>query len=178
MNLTETKIDSKDVFDGCLLHVKKDTVLLPNGKTSTREFIVHNGAVAVIPVLPDGKILMERQFRYPNHKVYLEIPAGKLELNEDPLEAAARELQEETGAVADKVEFLCDIQPTIAYSTEIIHIYVATGIHFVDTKLDEDEFVEIEKFELDELVKMILNNEIHDSKTCYGILHYYIKNAK
>lgn len=175
MNLTETKIDSKVVFDGVLLHVKKDTVRLPNGNTSTREFIVHNGAVAVIPILPDGKVLMERQFRYPNGKVYLEIPAGKLEIGEDPLEAALRELSEETGAVTKNIEFLCDIQPTIAYSTEIIHIYVAKDITFEKTHLDEDEFVEIETFSLDTLVNMILSNQIVDSKTCYGILNYYIK---
>ena len=175
MDLTEKGISSEVVFDGVLLHVKKDSVLLPNGNTSTREYIVHNGAVAVIPVLANGNILMEKQFRYPCQKVYLEIPAGKIDKGEDPRIACLRELKEETGGVASSLEFLCDIQPTIAYSTEIIHLYVAKDLVFEENNLDEDEFVELIEMPLDTLLKMILNNEIIDSKTCYGLLHYAVK---
>ncbi len=175
MDLTEKKISSEVVFDGVLLHVKKDKVLLPNGGTSTREYIVHNGAVAVIPVLPNGNILMEKQFRYPCQKVYLEIPAGKIDKGEDSRNACIRELKEETGGVASSIEFLCDIQPTIAYSTEIINIYVAKGLEIQDTNPDEDEFIDLIEMPIATLLKMILNNEIIDSKTCYGLLHYAVK---
>ncbi len=172
MNLIEKKIQGETVFQGRLLNVKKDTVLLPNGKTSTREYILHNGAVAVIAVLKNGNIIMENQFRYPNQKVYLELPAGKLEVGEDPIEAAKRELLEETGAVAKNIEFLCDIEPTIAYSSEVIHIYLATDIEISQQQLDEDEFVEVVEYSLGDLLEMIKNNQIPDSKTVCGLLHY------
>lgn len=178
--LFERQLDSTKVFEGRLLHVYKDNISLPDDSTSTREYIVHNGACCIIPVTYDKKVVMVKQYRYPIGKVLLEIPAGKLDsVDEDPLECAKRELREEAGATADKIISLGDFYPTPAYSSEVIHMYMAYGINFVGEKeLDDDEFLNNEIYDLDELVKMALNNEILDGKTQAAILRadWIIKN--
>ena len=170
-NLIEKQIQRTEIFSGVALHVVKDTVLLPNGNTSVREICLHNGAVAVIPILPDGRVIMERQFRYAHNRVVLEIPAGKLDSKDEiPLEAAKRELREETGAVAEKIVFLGEIAPSPALISEIIYLYMAEGISFGERELDEDEFLDVEYIHIDELYKMVMNGEITDGKTQIAIL--------
>lgn len=170
MDLTEKKLASRRVFDGKLLHIDSDTVLLPNGNEATREVIRHCGAVAVVPMLDDGRVVMVRQFRYPYGAVMLEVPAGKLDAGETPEEAAARELLEETGAVAERLIDLGRYYPSVAYTDETITIYLAQGLRFGDTHFDEDEFLEAETIPLDTLVDRVMLNEIPDGKTQVAIL--------
>lgn len=170
-NLIEKQIERTEIFSGVALHVVKDSVLLPNGSTSVREICLHNGAVAVIPVLPDGRVIMERQFRYAHNRVVLEIPAGKLDsADEIPLEAAKRELREETGAMAEKITFLGEIAPSPALISEIIYLYMAEGISFGERELDEDEFLDVEYIHIDKLYEMVMKGEITDGKTQIAIL--------
>ena len=164
--LQEAKLSSQPIFDGDVLHIYKDTVRLPNGKTSTREYTVHHGAVCILPLLENGDVLLERQFRYAMSEVLTEIPAGKLDyIGEDPHEAALRELREETGAVASELIPLGPFYPTCAYSTEVIHMFLARGLTFGERDLDEDEFLNVFRLPLRELVEKVLNGEIPDAKT-------------
>ena len=170
-NLEEKQISREEIFSGVALHVVKDTVLLPNGNTGVREISLHFGASAVIPMLDDGRVIMERQYRYAHHRVMLEIPAGKLDSpDEDPLEAAKRELREETGAVASKYTSLGTIATCPALIDEIIYLYLAEGISFGDRDLDPDEFLDVELIHIDKLYEMVMKGEITDSKTQIAIL--------
>lgn len=170
-NLIEKQLNREEIFRGVALHVVKDEILLPSGKKSVREISLHNGASAVIPILPDGRVIMEKQFRYAHGRVMLEIPAGKLDTpDEPPLEAAKRELREETGAIAEKYTFLGSIAPSPALINEIIHIFMAENISFGEQKLDEGEFLDIEYYTLDELYEMVMSGEITDAKTQIAIL--------
>jgi ADP-ribose pyrophosphatase len=169
-HLVETRIDSEDVFDGKLLHVKRDTVRLPDGKTATREYIAHPGAVMIIPRLPDGKLLMERQFRYPLARVFIEFPAGKIDPGEDPATTAARELLEETGYTAERWSHIGTLHPLITYSTERIEIYTADALTFIGAQLDAGEFIEIFSATLDEALAWIDRGELTDVKTMLGLL--------
>ena len=172
--MKEKKLTSRDIFNGILLHVKKDEVLLQNGKISTREYVLHPGAVAVVPILDDNKVVLVRQFRYPIGKDLLEIPAGKFDFKgEDPLECAKRELKEETGYVAKNYKYLGYIYTTPGFSNEVIHIYLATDLKKGDAKPDEDEIIDIEIKDFDEIVQKCINGEITDSKTIIGILKSY-----
>ena len=165
-NLTEVELSSEAKYDGDLLHIRRDTVRLPNGKTATREYNIHYGAVCVIPLLENGDVLLERQYRYPLRQVMTEIPAGKLDTaDEDPLEAAQRELREETGATAAEWHALGLFCPVGAYSTERIQMYLARGLTFGERELDEDEFLNVFRMPLDELVDKVLAGEIPDAKT-------------
>lgn len=174
MDLIEKELSSTEVYHGVLLHVFKDDVLLPNGKQGVREHIRHFGASCVVPLLDNGDVLMIRQFRYPFHRVLSEVPAGKLDCaSEDPLEAAKRELREETGAVAAEMIDLGPYYPTCAYSNEIIHMYLATGLTFGDSALDEDEFLSTERIPLDTLIENIMQGNIADGKTQTALLKAY-----
>lgn len=169
--LGETHVSTKEIFDGVIMHVYKDTVTLPDGNTAYREFMRHVGAVCVIPVTEDNEVIVERQFRYPIDKVITEIPAGKLDSKkEDRLEAAKRELWEETGIRADKWLDMGEIYPACAYSDEVLNLYLATGLHFGERNLDEDEFLDIQKVPLTELVEQVMSGKIADSKTQIAIL--------
>ncbi|HBI52476.1 MAG TPA: ADP-ribose pyrophosphatase [Ruminococcaceae bacterium] len=169
--LAEKTLSSEMIYDGKLLKVYKDQVRLPNGHESAREYIRHNGAVCIVPLTDDGKVIAERQFRYPFHSVITELPAGKLDTpEEDPAAAAARELLEETGITADTWIPIGALIPTCAYSTEVIHMYIARNLHFGERKLDEDEFLNVERIPLEEFVTRILNGEIRDSKTQTAVL--------
>ena len=170
-NLVEKQISREEIFSGVALHVVRDEILLPNGKKSVREISLHNGAAAIIPILPDGRVLMERQYRYAHGRVMLEIPAGKLDTpDEIPLEAAKRELREETGAVAEKITFLGRIAPSPALINEIIYLYMAEDLSFGENDLDDGEFLDIEYIHIDKLYEMVMNGEIEDSKTQIAIL--------
>ena len=170
-SLRETKISSEDIFDGVILHVIRDQVALPNGNCAVREVIRHIGAVCVIPVMDNGDVIMERQYRYPLDRVILEIPAGKLDApDEDRLSAIQRELREETGYSADDWTFIGDFHPAPAYSDEYITMYLARGLHKGEQDLDSDEFLDVCTVPLKDLVQDVMNGKISDAKTQVCVL--------
>lgn len=171
MELEEKFVSRENIYDGKVLKVVKDTVTLPNGKEAVREFCLHIGAVAVLPLLDDGTVIMERQFRYAHGGVLLEIPAGKLDSSdEDKLLAAKRELREETGALAKRWTDLGTLATSPAIINEKIQLFLAEGISFTDRELDEDEFINVERIPLSELYGMAMRGEISDAKTQVCIL--------
>jgi ADP-ribose pyrophosphatase len=165
LSLRETRLDSELVYQGHFLTVYRDTVRLPSSSTATREYIRHPGAVVVIALTDDGQVVMERQFRYPMDRVMLELPAGKLDAGEDPLECARRELLEETGYVARHWARAGEMHNAIAYSTEVIHIYFAKGLTQQQAHLDEEEFLEVYTESCDALFRGVAAGEITDAKT-------------
>ena len=170
-HLREHSISSEDAYQGKFLKLKKDIVKLPDGNETFREYLIHPGAVAIVPLLNDGRVLLERQFRYPVDAAMLEIPAGKLEVGEDPLLCAQRELLEETGYTATTWEFLWRIHPVISYSTEFIDIYLAKDLTPGERSLDEGEFLDIFAATLDEMHEWIAEGKITDVKTIISVYH-------
>ncbi len=170
MHLGEKTLTSEQKFDGKIVKLFVDTAELENGDTATREVIKHPGGVCVVALDKEENVLFVRQFRYPHQKVLLEIPAGKLEYGEDHRACGLRELKEETGCTCDSFEYLGCLIPTPAYDTEIIHMYLARGLHYGSQKLDADEFLDVEKIPLEKAAEMIMNNEIGDAKTQVAIL--------
>lgn len=171
----EETIATQPIFDGRIIQVRVDTVRLENGEETKREVVHHSGGVSVLALTEDEQVYMVRQFRYPYQKMLLEIPAGKLNEGEDPLTCGKRELQEETGMIAEQYEDLGKVYPTVAYDDEIIHCYLATGLRPGAQQLDEDEFLDVEKISLRTLYEMVLNNEICDSKTQIMVLKAYAR---
>lgn len=174
MDFTEKKISSEKIFDGRILHVRRDTVELCNGRTSTREYIQHNGAVCIIPVTDNNEIVLEKQFRYPLGKTIVEIPAGKLEPGEDRLEAAKRELAEETGYIAGKMENIGEFYGSPAILEERITMYLATELTLTKTNPDEDEFIEVFTMPFEDALKAVMSNKFDDAKTQLCILKAYM----
>ena len=171
----ETQKDSTLLYDGKVLHVYKDTINLPNGKTGMREYCRHGGAVAVVPLTCEGKVVCVRQYRYALGRVTLEIPAGKLDFpGEDHTEAALRELREETGYLTQTLTPIGDLSTSPALLTEIIHMYLAENLEPGETDPDDDEFLELVEIPLEELVDMILSGKIQDSKTQAAVLKVYL----
>jgi len=171
MNLEEKTVTTNCAFAGEMLHLYKDVVELPGGGSSTREYVRHVGAVAIVPVTEDGCVIMETQYRYPVRSTVFEIPAGKLDTpDEDRLAAAKRELREETGYTADEWVSLGDYCPAPAYCDEVISLYMASGLHKGSQELDEDEFLEVQAVPLSELVQDILHGKITDGKTQTALL--------
>ena len=169
--LREVRTGSEDVFDGIILHVQRDTVRLPNGNGAVREVIRHIGAVCVIPVLDNGDVIMERQYRYPPDQVILEIPAGKLDsADEDRLSAIQRELREETGYTAASWTDIGGFYAAPAYSDEYITMYMARDLKKGDQSLDEDEFLDVYSIPLKDLVEDVMSGKITDAKTQVCIL--------
>ena len=169
--LREVRTGSEEIFNGTILHVQRDTVRLPNGNDAIREVIRHIGAVCVIPVLDNGDVIMERQYRYPLDRVILEIPAGKLDAaNENRLSAIQRELREDTGYTAEEWTVIGDFHPAPAYSDEFITMYMARKLRKGDRHLDADEFLDVYTVPLKDLVEDVMAGRISDAKTQVCIL--------
>ena len=171
MNLEEKTIEKNTLFSGRIINLRKDTALLPNGATATREVVEHPGGVCVAALDEDDNLLMVKQFRYPYMEIILEVPAGKRDKSgEDPLECGKRELKEETGAVAEHYMSLGQLYPSPGYCDEIIHLFAAKGLSFGQCCPDDDEFLAVERVPLKTAVQMVLNGEIKDAKTQVCIL--------
>lgn len=169
-DLTEHFVSGELVYDGTLLKVRRDVVRLPDAGQSVREYIRHPGAVAIVALFDDGAVLLERQFRYPHRREFIEVPAGKLEPDEPHLDTAKRELQEETGYVAAEWRKLGVIHTAIAYTDEAIELYVARGLTKTERRLDQGEFLECFSVPFDEALEMIRHGRITDAKSVAALL--------
>ena len=169
VNLLEKQLSSELVYQGGFLEVHKDKVALPDGAAATREYILHPGAVAVLALTPDGGLVLERQYRYPAGREFVEIPAGKIDPDEEPAATARRELLEETGYVAERWTYLGTAYPCIGYSNERISYYLAEGLSQQGDRLDEGEFLEVLTVPLEEAMRMTLSGDICDSKSIVGL---------
>lgn len=167
-DLVETYIDGETVYQGSFFNVEKDRVRLPHGGLATREYIRHPGAVVILPLFGDGRVLLERQFRFPANGIFLEFPAGKIDRGEDILVAAQRELKEETGYTASSWHYLTTIHNALGYSDERLIIYLAKDLHEGKAELDEEEFVQTFKTSVSQLLEWVENGTITDAKTVIG----------
>lgn len=170
MELFEKTLESKEIFDGKVIRVTHDKVQLPNGKTSLREVVDHPGGVCIAALNDKDELYFVRQYRYPYHEVVLELPAGKLEKGQTPLENGKRELKEEVGADGEGYVSLGQLYPSPGYCGEIIHMYFCRVKSEGETNPDDDEFLQIEKIHIDRAVEMVLNNQIPDAKTQTAVL--------
>ena len=170
MDYTEKTLSREEIYKGRVVELHNDRILLPDGRESTREVMEHPGGVTVIPVDEQGMVTCVRQYRYPMGRHLLEVPAGKLEKDEDPLECAVRELSEETGLTAEKFIDLGRIYPSPGYSAEILYLYLALGLHPGEMHLDEGEFLDVEQHTLEELTEQIMRGELCDAKTVAAVL--------
>ncbi|WP_114662412.1 NUDIX domain-containing protein [Polynucleobacter necessarius] len=164
-HLREERVSGEDIYGGIFLNMKRDQVRLPDGQIAAREYLTHPGAVAIVALLDDGRVLLERQYRYPVDKACIEIPAGKLDHGEDHLLCAQRELEEETGYTARKWSYIRRIHPVISYSTEFIDIYLAEDLVPGKSKLDAEELLDVFAAPLEQLLTWIEEGEITDVKT-------------
>jgi ADP-ribose pyrophosphatase len=169
--LAETLLTTQQVYIGGFLDVRRDTVQLPNGKSTSREYVVHPGACVVIPLLDNGDVILEKQFRYPVGREMIEFPAGKLDPNEDPLICALRELREETGYSASEWAYAGCMHLAIAYSTEVIHIYFARGLVLGERDLDDGEFLDVFTAPAQQLISWCADGTVTDAKTVTCALH-------
>ena len=169
------RINRELAYTGSILKMYKDTIEMPDGKTAIWDFIEHKGAAAVVPVLPDGRIIMVRQYRNALDRMTLEIPAGARDFKEEPTrDCAAREVEEETGYAAGKLELLITLRTAIAYCDELIDVYVATDLVKTEQHLDEGEYIQIKYYTLEQLQKMIFDGTIQDAKTVSALMSYAI----
>ncbi|HCC00577.1 MAG TPA: ADP-ribose pyrophosphatase [Ruminococcaceae bacterium] len=175
LDYEEKTLASKRIYDGRILQLNKDQVLLPNGEQADREVIHHHGGVCILAQDTDGSVLFVRQFRYPYHRLLLELPAGKLEPGENPLICGKRELQEETGATAEQFTSLGEFYPSCGYTDEVIYLYFAEGLRFGKQHLDADEFLDVLRIPLEKAVSMILAGEVPDGKTQSAVLQVYLR---
>ncbi|MCJ7839396.1 NUDIX hydrolase [Lederbergia sp. NSJ-179] len=175
----EKTIQSKEIFNGKIIQLKVDDVELPNGKLAKREIVKHPGAVGIVPITKDGKILMVEQYRKPLERSLLEIPAGKLEPGEEPKTTAERELEEETGYRAKQMNELTSFYTAPGFSDEIIHLFIATDLEKVEHPLpgDEDEFVDLYEIELETAIRFMEEKRIYDAKSVYAVLYLQLKKV-
>ena len=169
-HLTEETLGSEELLKGGFLHVVRDTVRLPDGRAATREYILHPGAVMVVPLLDDGRVVLERQYRHAVKQVLVEFPAGKLDAGEDPLACGKRELLEETGYTAREWAFACELNLAVAYSDEVIHVWFARGLTLARAQPDEGEFLEVIAATPGELLGWCAEGKVRDAKTLAGAL--------
>ncbi len=175
-HLTEIRISSEELLRGHFLHAFRDTVCLPDGSEATREYVIHPGAVMVVAELPDGKLVLERQFRYPVQSVMIEFPAGKLDAGEASLDCARRELLEETGYSAKQWARAGVLHPVISYSTEFIDIWFARDLTAGQRQLDQGEFLDVFSVTADELLQWCRDGDVTDAKTLTGAL--WLQNVR
>lgn len=173
--LIEREKSSELIFDGKVLHLYRDEIVLPDGSIGVREYCKHMGGVCVLPLTDEGEVILVKQYRYAHRKCTLEIPAGKLEVgeNNDIRSAALRELKEETGAECDELIYLGEMYPSPALLSEVIYMYFARGLHFGDRHLDEDEFLECERIPLEKMIEMVCNGSLPDAKTQIAALRVW-----
>ena len=169
----ENTIETRRIHEGRIINLREDTVSLPSGRTGKREIVEHRGAVCIVPVLPDGRVAMVRQFRKPAEEALLELPAGGLEKGESPVDSAARELIEECGLRAHRLTPLFECYLAPGYSTELMFGFLGEELEETDNDPDEDENVEVEIYTLDELMNIMDSGGIRDSKTICGLLALY-----
>lgn len=175
MNLFEKTLHKESIYKGAIIDLEVHDIELPDGQTSKRELVYHNGAVAVCAINPDNQVILVRQYRKPAEKTLLEIPAGKLEINEERESAAKRELEEETGYIAENLELITEMYGSPGFSNEKISIYLAKDLKIGEMNLDDDEFIEIETYNIEEITIMLQNKEIEDAKTIIA-LQYLLLN--
>ncbi|OIK09481.1 ADP-ribose pyrophosphatase [Bacillus sp. MUM 116] len=178
-NLEEKTIHSEEIFSGKVVRLELQEVELPNGKKAKREIIKHPGAVAIIAITDENKIIMVEQYRKALERTIVEIPAGKLEKGEDPAECALRELEEETSYVCECLELLTSFYTSPGFADEIIHVYLAKGLSKKENsaELDEDEFVNIEELTLEEAIQYMKDQKIYDAKTIYAVQYLQLQEA-
>ncbi|WP_026590073.1 NUDIX domain-containing protein [Bacillus sp. UNC437CL72CviS29] len=176
-NLAERTVATEPIFDGKVIKVRVDDVVLPNGEMSKREIVNHPGAVAIIAVTDEEKLVLVEQYRKALEKEIVEIPAGKLEPGEKPEVTAIRELEEETGYVCDEMEFITSFYTSPGFADEILYVYKATGLKKKENKaaLDEDEFVELMEVSLEEAIELMKNQRIHDAKTIFAVQYLQLQ---
>ena len=170
MELFEKTLNEQYAFKGRIINLRVDEVELPNGSKSSREVVEHNGGIGILPIDDEGNAYVVKQWRAPYKRVVTEIPAGKRDGDEDPLDGGIRELKEEIGAKATEITYLGELLPSPGYCGEIIYLYLARGLTFESQELDEDEFLNVEKMPFKKLVDMVMNNEISDAKTIAAVM--------
>ncbi len=170
MNLIEKEISREYVFKGTVINVRSDTVITPSGNTATRDIVEHPGGVAIVVLTDDNKIILEKQYRRPYDEIVTEIPAGKRDKGEEPINCAIRELEEETGYKAKTFIPLGYIYPSPGFADEMLYLFLACDLKKGHTNPDEDEFIEIEYVSLEKAKELVMSGEIHDAKSCIGIL--------
>lgn len=175
MDLKEKKISSEEIYKGKIIDVYRDKVLCPNGKESYREYIKHCRASCIVAKLPNGKFLMEKQYRYPYDEVIYEFPAGKCDKGEDPKATAIRELEEETGYLANSIEYIGEIYPSCAYTDEVIYLYYATDLVKTHQHLDENEAVDVFELSLDEIKELLNKGILKDAKSVSALCYLFSK---
>lgn len=173
MIFEEKTLSSEYLYKGKIINLRKDEVEIVSGRTSFREIVEHNGGVGLAVMTDQGKMVLVRQFRKPLERDILEIPAGKIEPSEDPMVTAARELKEETGYTGENFELIGKIYPSVGYTTELIYLYICTGLTPGETEFDESESIEVEEYDLAELYEMAMSGKIEDAKTLVAILLVY-----
>jgi ADP-ribose pyrophosphatase len=177
--LEEKTLKSEEIFSGKIISLHLQEVELPNGKTSKREIIKHPGAVAILALTPENKIIMVEQYRKALERTIVEIPAGKLEKGEEPASCARRELEEETGYVCESLELLTSFFTSPGFADEIVHVYLAKGLTKKEDSaaLDEDEFVNLEELKLEEALQYVKEQKIYDAKTIYAVQYLQLQEA-